>query len=158
MVDHRDGDGQDREMAVDPSVAQFNPKVIEAFRESKGHGELGPVHFDRMVLLTTTGRRSGTKHTVPLGVARDDDNNLILFGSNMGSPTEPDWVANIRADSSVHVELTDQSFDANAVVLTGEARGAAYQRWLDYAPNTASHQDQAGREIPMILISPPAPE
>jgi deazaflavin-dependent oxidoreductase (nitroreductase family) len=132
--------------------AKFNQQVVEQFRASGGHGELGPVHFDRLVLLTTTGRSSGQQHTVPLGSVRDDDGNLVLFGSNMGAPKEPDWVSNIRASAHVQVEVTDESFEADAVILTGEARGEAYQRWMDSAPHTAGHQDQAGREIPMILI------
>jgi deazaflavin-dependent oxidoreductase (nitroreductase family) len=133
-------------------MARFNQQLIEQFRASSGHGELGPVTFDRLVLLTTIGRRSGTEHTVPLGFARDGDGHLILFGSNMGDPNEPDWVRNIRVDPQVRVEITDATFDAVAVIVTGEARGAAYQLWVDAAPHTAGHQDKAGREIPMILI------
>jgi deazaflavin-dependent oxidoreductase (nitroreductase family) len=137
-------------------MQEFNQQVIDQFRASNGHGELGPVHFDHLVLLTTTGRRSGEQHTVPLGSVRDDDGNLVLFGSNMGAAKEPDWVSNIRANSHVQVEITDESFEADAVILTGVARGEAYQRWVDFAPHTAGHQDQSGREIPMILVPHPS--
>jgi deazaflavin-dependent oxidoreductase (nitroreductase family) len=62
------------------------------------------VHFDKLVLLTTTGRRSGRQHTVPLGLVAADDGRLLLFASNMEARTDPDWFANLAADPRVHVE------------------------------------------------------
>lgn len=134
----------------------FNRQLIEAFRAAGGKGELGPVHFENMVVLTTTGRRSGAQHAVPLGAARDDDGNLILFGSNMGAAKEPDWVANIRANPRVTAEITGRTIETDAEVLTGAARDDAYRRWIEMAPHTAGHQEQAGREIPMIRVPLPA--
>ena len=133
-------------------MREFNRQLIEAFRASGGVGEMGLVHFEQMVVLTTTGRRSGTKHAVPLGSARDEIGNLILFGSNMGSQTEPDWVANIRADPHVTAEITGATWQTHAQILAGTERADAYDRWLQMAPHTAGHQDQAGREIPMIRV------
>jgi hypothetical protein len=56
---------------------EFNGQLIEQFRESGGHGELGPVHFDKLVLLTTTGRRTGQPRTVPLGGVRDGNAPMV---------------------------------------------------------------------------------
>jgi deazaflavin-dependent oxidoreductase (nitroreductase family) len=130
----------------------FNRQLIEAFRASGGKGELGPVHFEHLVVLTTTGRRSGVPHAVPLGSARDDAGNLILFGSNMGAAKEPDWVANIRANPHVTAEITGRTVETDAEILTGGERDDAYRRWIELAPHTAGHEEQAGRAIPMIRV------
>ncbi len=131
---------------------EMNQQLIQQFRDSGGVGEIGPVHFDRLVLLTTTGRRSGSPHTVPIGYAQDPDGNLLLFASNMGAPQDPDWYRNLAADPHVGVEITGRSFDTEAEVLTGAERDDAYNRWIEMAPHVADHQDKAGRQIPMVRI------
>ena len=131
----------------------MNQQLIERFRDTGGVGGLGPVHFDHLVLLTTTGRRSGNPHTVPIGFVQDPDGNLLLFGSNMGAPKDPDWCRNIEADPHVVVEVTGRVFDARAEILTGAERDDAYDRWIEMAPHVADHQDKAGRQIPMVRIT-----
>ena len=139
-------------MTEDVDFAAFNRQVIAQFRESGGVGTLGPVDLEHLVLLTTTGRRSGQARTTPLGHAEDDDGNLLLFASNMGSPKEPDWCANIRHDPHVTLETTGRMWHTEAEVLAGAARDDAYDRWIAMAPHTADHQEQAGRQIPMIRV------
>jgi deazaflavin-dependent oxidoreductase (nitroreductase family) len=109
------------------------------------------VHFDRIVLLTTTGRRTGQPRTTPLGVARDGE-TLIVYASNNGAPRDPDWFANLVANPSVQVELGGERFAATARVLTGAEREHAYQVWLAAFPTTAGHQDRAGRPIPIVAL------
>lgn len=139
-------------MTESMDVRAFNQQVIETFRKTGGVGALGPVHFESLVLLTTTGRRSGAPRTVPLGSCRTADGELLLFASNMGSPTDPDWLVNIRADPHVTVEVTGRSWHASAEILAGDARDDAYHRWITAAPHVADHQATAGREIPMVRI------
>lgn len=133
-------------------IQDFNRQVITAFRATDGVGSLGPVHFDSLVLLTTTGRRTGQPRTVPLGSCRNADGDLLLFASNMGSPTDPDWLRNIRADPHVVVEMTGRTCDTQAEVLDGVARDGAYRRWIEAAPHVADHQAKAGRVIPMVRV------
>jgi deazaflavin-dependent oxidoreductase (nitroreductase family) len=137
-------------------IQQFNQHVIERFRASGGRGELGPVRFENLVLLTTTGRRSGQPRTVPLGAARDDDGHYLLFASNMGAPRHPDWYLNLESDPRVRLEVPGAGWEAKAEILDGAEREAAYRRWLELAPNTAGHQEKAGRTIPMVRIRRPA--
>jgi deazaflavin-dependent oxidoreductase (nitroreductase family) len=135
---------------------QFNQQVIEQFRASGGHGKLGPVTFENLLLLTTKGRRSGQPRTVPLGSVCDEDGNYVLFASNMGAPADPDWYRNIAADPHVTVVVTDDSFEADAIVASGARRDAAYRLWIEHAPHVADHQEKAGREIPMVLVRRPS--
>jgi deazaflavin-dependent oxidoreductase (nitroreductase family) len=129
----------------------FNAQLIEQYRASGGHGEMGPVHFEKLVLLTTTGRRSGQLRTVPLGGVRDGE-SLLLFASNMGAPRHPDWYWNIAADPQVAVETAGRTFHARAEILAGAERDDAYAKWIADAPHVADHQDRAGRVIPMVRI------
>jgi deazaflavin-dependent oxidoreductase (nitroreductase family) len=137
-------------------VATINRQVIEQFRASGGVGAVGPVHLDRVVLLTTTGRRTGQPRTVPLGFALDADGHLLLFASNMGAPRDPEWFRNLAADPRVHVEITGAEWDARAEILSGAERDDAYRRWVEMAPNVADHQEKAGRIIPMVRIRRPS--
>jgi deazaflavin-dependent oxidoreductase (nitroreductase family) len=136
-------------------IQAMNQQVIEKFRASGGIGEVGPVHFDKMVLLTTTGRRTGQPRTVPLGYTADADGNLLLFASNMGAPKHPDWYRNLEADPHVTVEITGATWSGEAGILSGADREDAYRRWIKMAPHVAEHQDKAGREIPMVRIARP---
>src|SRR5919201_2309636 len=79
------------------------------------------IHYERLVILTTTGRKSGRPHTTPLLVHRDAE-RLIVIASNAGAPTHPDWFRNLVADPNVSVEIDDQRFDAIATPLTGDER------------------------------------
>jgi len=140
---------------VKQDFGDFNRQDIEAFRASGGRGELGPVHFENLVMLTTTGRRSGQPRTVPLGSAADDEDNLLLFASNMGAPRDPDWYRNLEADPHVHVEVTGAEWDTDAEILSGAERDDAYRRWVQMAPHVAGHEEKAGRRIPMVRIRRP---
>jgi deazaflavin-dependent oxidoreductase (nitroreductase family) len=141
------------DMTEGQDIREFNKQVITKFRESGGVGELGPIHFDQLVLLTTTGRKSGELRTVPIGAARDDADNLLLFASNMGSPKDPDWYLNLAADPHVTIEITGASWETDAEILDGDARDDAYNRWIEMAPHVAGHQEKAGRRIPMVRVA-----
>lgn len=133
-------------------MREFNRELVEKFRETGGVGEFGPVDFSRLVLLTTTGRRSGEPRTVPLGATRDAGDDLLLFASNQGAPQHPDWFLNLRDDPHVTVEITGLTWETDAVVLDGDERADAYDRWIESAPHVADHEAKAGRAIPMVRI------
>jgi deazaflavin-dependent oxidoreductase (nitroreductase family) len=130
----------------------FNQQLVEQFRTSGGVGKIGPVDFAHLVVLTTTGRRSKQRHTVPIGYATDDDGNLLLFASANAAPRDPDWYLNLEADPHVHVEITGDEWDATAEILHGAARDDAYHRWVTMAPNVSDHEEKSGRAIPMVRV------
>jgi deazaflavin-dependent oxidoreductase (nitroreductase family) len=136
-------------------IQQFNSQLIERFRASDGVGEVGPVRFDHLVLLTTTGRRTGRKHTVPLGYTEDADGNLLLFASANAAPRDPEWYRNIEADPRVTVEITGKQWDTEAEILSGAPRDDAYRRWIEMAPHVADHEQKTGRKIPMVRVRLP---
>lgn len=98
----------------------FNQSVIDEFRASAGKVG-GPFEGADLLLLTTTGARSGKETTTPLGYVRQGD-ALLVIGSNLGAPRHPDWYRNLLAHPVVRVELGTRTFQALAVPAQG--RGA----------------------------------
>lgn len=127
-------------------IAAINRRVIEQFRTGS---EVEGMHRDRLVLLTTTGRRSGRPHTIPMMFHPDGD-RILVVASNRGAPNHPNWYTNLVATPTVTVELDGQSYAATAAALTG----ADYERmWAELTrlyPFFADHARQTSRTIPIV--------
>src|SRR5437870_1484491 len=103
----------------------FNKELIAEFRANNGKLS-GQFENSTLVLLTTTGAKSGRQHTVPLGwVADGSEDRIVLFASNIGAPTHPAWYVNLVADPNVTIELRGDKFAATASSLT---EGSEYDR------------------------------
>ena len=108
-------------MATVPSDEEFlayNRDIIKEFRANGGVVSQPPFPI---LLLTTTGARTGRPATVPLGFAVDDGGRVFVMASKAGAPRHPAWFHNLRANPSVTVELGDRSFQAQAVVTEGRS-------------------------------------
>lgn len=130
-------------------MAEINRNVIETVRAG---GEPPGMNRDRLLLLTTTGARTGRERTTPMMVVPDGERWLVL-ASNAGNPRTPDWYANLVAHPDVVVEVGDERLDATATPLEGEERGRAWTHVLEVAPFFAKHQEQAGRQIPVVALT-----
>jgi deazaflavin-dependent oxidoreductase (nitroreductase family) len=132
-------------------VSDYNTKIIEEFRANAGR--LGGDWEGRdLLILTTTGRKSGRPHTVPMVFTRDGE-RLLVYASKAGAPTHPDWYFNLVADSHVVVEVGPDRYDATATPLEGEERDrefaaqvARYSVFGDYAKKT-------DRVIPVVALT-----
>jgi deazaflavin-dependent oxidoreductase (nitroreductase family) len=91
-------------------IRATNRRVIEQFRAG---GEIQGMHRERLLLLTTTGARSGNPHTAPMMFHRDGD-RLLVIASFAGAPEHPVWYTNLVADPRVTVEIGDETFPARA--------------------------------------------
>ena len=131
-------------------LSSWNRQRIEEFRTNKGKIG-GPFKDAPMLLLTTTGAKSGKQHTIPLVYLPDND-RLIIFASNAGSPTDPDWYQNIVAHPQVSIEFGTETFDATATILTGEERDRLYNRQAKVNPVFADFQAKTDRMIPVIAL------
>jgi len=101
-------------------INDFNRTIIEEFR-SHGGKVGGPFAGTPVLLLGTTGAKSGEQRTTPV-VYLPDGERMIIFASKAGAPENPAWYHNIRANPTVTVEVGNDSFAANATVLDGEER------------------------------------
>jgi deazaflavin-dependent oxidoreductase (nitroreductase family) len=130
----------------DPLAA--NRAIVEQFRASGGR----PAGFSRLLLLTTTGARSGQPRTTPLGYAVDGSpDRFIVFASNMAAPSDPAWYRNLVANPEVTVEVGGDRFPARARTTRGPERDRAYRALAEQMP-VGDHESKAGREIPVVIL------
>ena len=117
-------------------------------------GKLGGrfMGFD-VLLLTTTGRKSGKTRTTPLGCF-DQDGGYVIVASNAGLPSHPAWFLNLKNNPQVTVQVMDKIMPATAEVLSGEARLQAWRQVIATAPAYAGYEKRTTREIPLILLRP----
>jgi deazaflavin-dependent oxidoreductase (nitroreductase family) len=130
-------------------VREINRTVVRQFRSG---GELPQgMHRGRLVLLTTTGARTGRKHTTPMMFHPDGDRVLVI-ASNMGAARHPDWYRNLVADPRVIVEVGDERYPAVATPLTGEERERVWSMLKQDYPFFADHEKQTPRDIPVVAL------
>ncbi len=113
----------------------------------------GNMSGSRVLLLTTTGRKSGKIHTVPLGCF-DHEDGYVIVASNSGQPTHPAWYHNLKSNPNVTVQVFDKVMSVTAEVLSGEARKQAWQQVIATAPSYANYEKRTTREIPVVLLRP----
>ena len=132
-------------------VNDFNVGIIEEFRSN--HGVVGgPFKGAPLVLLTTTGAKSGTRRTNPLATL-PEDGRLYAFASKGGAPTNPDWYYNVVAHPEVEVEYGDEKFSAVAHVVTGAERDRVFEAQVARMPGFGDYQSRTGgRVIPVVEL------
>ena len=131
------------------NIQEINRAVIEQFRAG---GEIEGMQRDRLVLLTTAGRRSGQPRTTPMMYHRDGT-RLLVVASNMGAPRHPDWYLNLVAEPQVTVEVDAETYDAVATPLTGAERAQVWTMLKQTYPFFADHEAAITRVIPVIALT-----
>ncbi|MFF1354795.1 nitroreductase/quinone reductase family protein [Streptomyces sp. NPDC058297] len=129
----------------------FNQHVIDEFRAHRGRLS-GPFEGGRVLLLTTTGARSGAAHTTPVGFLPDGGERVLVIASAGGSPRHPDWFHNLVAIPRVSVEDGVFTYEAEAEVLTGAERDAVFARAVERDPGWAEYQAKTSRVIPVVAL------
>jgi len=107
----------------------------------------------KVLLLTTTGRKSGKTNTLPLGCF-DHKDGYVIVASNRGLPTNPAWYHNLKSNPRVTVQVMDKVLSVTAEELSGEARAQAWQQVITTAPSYAEYEKKTTREIPLFLLRP----
>jgi len=131
-------------------MSDWNTKIIEEFRANEGRVG-GSFQGAPMLLLTTTGRRTGERRTNPMMYMADGD-RLLVFASKGGAPTNPDWYRNLVSDPKVTVEVGTESYQAHATVLQGDERDRLYAEQSRRYPGFAEYQANTSRIIPVVAL------
>lgn len=136
-------------------MSAFNQQVIEEFRANGGRVG-GMFEGAPLLLLTTTGARTGRPHTTPAVYVRDGA-RLLVFASNAGGPKHPAWFHNLRADAHVGVEIGTaegavERFRATAVVTEGAERDRLYAEQCGRDPAFTAYQAGTDRTIPVVAL------
>jgi deazaflavin-dependent oxidoreductase (nitroreductase family) len=128
----------------------FNEDVIRRFRAGE---QIDGLHRERLVLLTTVGRRSGDEHTAPMMFV-DHDGDPLVIASADGAAEHPWWFRNLQADPHVTVETPDGvARQAIAEELAGDERATAWAELMTDFPFLVEHQERAGtRTIPLVRL------
>ena len=139
------------EMTLNPSNRkEFNRQLIEEFRTNGGK-VTGQFAGRPLLLLTSTGAKSGHAYTTPLVYTKDGD-RLVIIASKGGAPTNPDWYHNLVAHPTATVELPSERFQAKAVVTAGAERDRLFNQQAAQMPNFAEYQRNTTRKIPVIVL------
>ncbi len=116
------------------------------------NGRLGANLVGRpMLLLTTTGRKSGEPRTTPLSYLRDGD-DCVVVASNNGSDRHPAWWLNLEAQPNAEIKVGPEAWTVEALVAENEAHSRLWPLLLDYNPQYAGYQDKTSRAIPVVIL------
>ncbi len=130
---------------------EVNRQVIAEFRANGGKVVSGRFAGTDLVLLTTTGAKSGAKRVKPLMYVKVS-NQLVVFASKNAAPTHPDWYFNLVANPGVEVEIGAERYEARAVVASGEERERLWQGAVAQYPFLTELQGRTKRQIPIIVL------
>lgn len=132
-------------------MADFNEQVIAEFRAN--HGKVGgPFEGAPLLLLHTTGAKSGKQRVSPLMYLPDGD-NYVIFASKAGSDTNPAWYHNLKANPGATIEVGDDTISVAAQEVTGDARDALYRKQADLYAGFADYERKTTRIIPVVVLS-----
>jgi deazaflavin-dependent oxidoreductase (nitroreductase family) len=134
-------------------MEEYNRRLIEEFRAGRVEPG-GPLEGRPMLLLTTTGAKTGRRHTTPLMYVLDGG-RLLVIASNAGAPRHPDWYRNLSADPGVTVEVGAETYEATAAELEGEELERVWGEIVASYPFFAEHEEKAApRRIPVVALEP----
>jgi deazaflavin-dependent oxidoreductase (nitroreductase family) len=133
------------------AFAAMTATLIADFRANGGQVSSGPFAGRPVLLLTTTGARSGQPRLSPVVYSRDGA-DYVIVASKGGAPTHPGWYYNLVADPSVMVEVGGETFEARARVTEGAERDRLYAQRAADSPNFAEYQRRTSRVIPVVVL------
>jgi len=132
------------------TMKAFNKNIVDEFRANGGKVG-GPFEGATLLLLTSTGAKSGQPRLAPLAYLTIDGKTIII-GSKAGADTNPDWVHNLRANPRAHIEVGADGYDVIARELPPEEHDATYPKVVALAPGFGEYQSKTSRVIPLFEL------
>ena len=129
----------------------FGEEHVTRYRETDGaEGHIWR-EGSTVLLLTTTGRVSGEKHTTPLiyGLAGE---NPVIVASKGGAPEHPGWFRNLAKTPEAEVQILGESFAVRARVAEGEERERLWELMNTIWPHYAEYAEKTDRRIPVVVL------
>jgi deazaflavin-dependent oxidoreductase (nitroreductase family) len=131
-------------------MSDFNRSIIDEFHANGG--KVGGMFAGaNLLLLHTTGARSGREHVTPL-VYEPLDEGLLIFGSKGGAPTHPDWYRNLVAHPETTVEIGSDTLAVRAREVEGEEYDRLWRDQTARMPGLADYQAKTTRRIPLLVL------
>ena len=133
-----------------PQVNDWNSSIIEEFRANGGKVG-GRFEGRNLLLLHTTGARTGQARTNPLAYLADGD-RFVVFATKAGAPRNPDWYHNVIAHPEVTIEVGTETFPVRARVATGGEREELWARQVALFPAFGDYGERTERAIPVVVL------
>ena len=136
---------------MNESERLFGDEHVRVYRETGG--KVGHIWREgsTILLLTTTGRKSGEKRTVPLIYAQEGD-RYVIIASKGGAPEHPGWYENIAKNREVELQVKDEVFRARARDAEGEERARLWRKANEVWPHYDEYAKKTDREIPVVVL------
>jgi deazaflavin-dependent oxidoreductase (nitroreductase family) len=131
----------------------FGQEHVERYQATDGEEGHDWLKGTTTLLLTTTGRKSGTQYTTPLIYALDGRNPVIV-ASQGGSPDNPDWYLNLVANPEVEAQIKGDTFRAHARSAKGDERERLWKLMTAVWPDYDAYQQKTDRRIPVVVLEP----
>jgi deazaflavin-dependent oxidoreductase (nitroreductase family) len=132
--------------------SDWNTAIIEEFRANGGKVG-GQFEGAPLLLLHTTGARSGHEHVTPV-MYRDLGARYAVFASKAGAPTNPDWYYNLVANPAVEAEIGTRKVPLTARVAAGSEREEIWSAHKAANPGFADYEKKTARQIPVVILEP----
>jgi deazaflavin-dependent oxidoreductase (nitroreductase family) len=132
-------------------MSDWNKTIIDEFRANKGKVG-GPFEGANLLLLHTTGAKSGLERVNPMMYFIDDD-RYVVIASKGGADTNPDWYHNLLAHPEVSVELGTEQFPAIASAPSEPERTKLYEKMESISSGFTEYKHKTSRIIPVVTLS-----
>ena len=129
----------------------FGEEHVRRYRETDGAEGHDWREGSTVLLLTTTGRKSGNETTTPLIYDLDGDNPVIV-ASKGGAPEHPGWYRNILHSPDVGVQIKGETFRAKARTAEGDERDRLWKQMNEMWPHYDEYAEKTDREIPVVVL------
>lgn len=131
----------------------FGRDHVQAYRASHGADghEWQPGVYT--LLLTTTGRKSGTAYTTPL-IYGQDGHDYVVVASKGGAQAHPDWYHNLVAGPEVRIQVGRDVMTATARTASGQHRARLWEMMTGIWPDYDAYAEKTSREIPVVVLTP----
>lgn len=137
---------------VQPDYSLLGAEHVARYQETDG--EVGYIwNGVPTLLLTHTGRSSGTEYTTPLIYAPDGE-DYVVVASMGGAPMHPQWFLNLEADPSARIQVRADHLNVQARVAEGEERQRLWEVVAEAWPNYNAYQQRTERVIPVVVLTP----
>lgn len=134
-------------------MALFGKEHVDYYRATGGEKGYEWENGTTILLLSTTGRKSGKRYTTPL-IFREHDDSYVVVASKGGADEAPDWYRNLDADPEVVVQVKDEVFPARARTADEDEKPELWRLMVDAWPDYDKYQQKTQRPIPVVVLEP----
>lgn len=131
----------------------YGDEHVRQYVETDGEEGYSWIKGTTILILTTTGRKSGELRQHAL-IFREDDGRYVIVASKGGAPDHPDWYLNLSAEPDVQVQVKGDRFNARARDAVGEERDRLWRLMNEVWPDYDSYQEKTSRQIPVVILEP----